>query len=207
MPPRKPPGSPPEQASGRDPDAALWRLGHAAAKRAAALGCLQADPAALAGAASAFVDAVQRWGTAAARPSSLDDRAPGHVHRAEAHLRAHATEPLQVSSLAAACGCSVRLLQLDFRRFRGLTPHAALRHIRLERARADLLAGDGPVAAIARRYLFSNSGRFAAAYAGQFGETPADTRSASVGREHSARQKEGQKAKEKDKSRKIVGKA
>ena len=71
---------------------------------------------------------------------------------------------------------SARPLQLDFRRHRGLSPHAALRCIRLERARADLLAGDGPVAAIARRYLFSNPGRFAAAYAGWFGEMPAQTR-------------------------------
>jgi AraC-like DNA-binding protein len=100
---------------------------------------------------------------------------PGTLLRAEAFLHAHAGEPLRMEQVAAAAGCSLRALQLAFRRFRDTTPWAALQEIRLERAR-DELARDAPVAAVAVRWGFSCGGRFAAAYRRRFGELPAATR-------------------------------
>ena len=101
---------------------------------------------------------------------------PGYVHRAEEYMRAHAADPLRMEQVAAASGCSVRALQLAFRRFRDTTPLAALTKVRLARARQELSCDDALVAAVARRWGFSNTGRFASAYFRRFGETPAATR-------------------------------
>jgi AraC-like DNA-binding protein len=98
--------------------------------------------------------------------------APAHLRRAEMFMRAQADAPIGLLAIAAAAGCSVRSLQNAFRVFRETTPHRALQAIRLERAREDLRRGDNPVAAVARRYGFSNPTRFAASYAQRFGERP-----------------------------------
>ena len=106
-----------------------------------------------------------------------DGATPACVRRAESYFRDHAGQAILMADAAAAAGCSVRALQHAFQRFRGTTPHAALVQARLELARAALLAhGEASAAAIARRYGFTNAGRFAAAYAGRFGELPSDTR-------------------------------
>src|SRR5215831_4961691 len=64
--------------------------------------------------------------------------APANVKRAEEFLRANAEEAVTIETVAQAAGCSVRALQLAFRRFRNTTPMEALRHIRLEQARAEI---------------------------------------------------------------------
>ncbi len=92
-----------------------------------------------------------------------------------------------MADAAAAAGCSVRALQRAFQQFRDTTPHAALMRARLELARAALLAdGEASAASIARRYGFTNAGRFAAAYAGRFGEMPSETRRRSAATRPSA---------------------
>ncbi len=106
----------------------------------------------------------------------LADTAPRHVRRAEAFMEAQAGSPVQLAEIAAAAGCSVRSLQNAFRRFRGTTPFEVLQRIRLERAQADLRQGDVAVDAVARRYGFSNAGRFAALYTRRFGEKPSRSR-------------------------------
>jgi hypothetical protein len=60
--------------------------------------------------------------------------APGNVRRAEEFMRANADTPLTIADIAQAAGCSVRALQMAFDRFRGTTPMAALRRIRLEQS-------------------------------------------------------------------------
>lgn len=101
---------------------------------------------------------------------------PRLLRRAEEYLRAHAAEPLRMEWVAAAAGCSVRTLQLAFRRFRDTTPWAALHQIRLQAARQDLQHGDTSVAIVARRWGFTCNGRFAALYRRRFGEQPSATR-------------------------------
>ena len=98
--------------------------------------------------------------------------APAHLRRAEAFMRAQAGAAIGLTEIATEAGCSVRTLQNAFRLFRETTPHKALQAVRLERAREDLSRGEGPVAAVARRYGFSHPGRFAATYARRFGVTP-----------------------------------
>ena len=102
--------------------------------------------------------------------------APRHVRRAEESMRANAGTPLTIAEIAQAAGCSVRALQMTFDRFRGTTPMAALRRIRLEEARSELLS-DGrtdSIARIAAGYGFSTPSRFAQLYRRTYGIYPSE---------------------------------
>ena len=102
--------------------------------------------------------------------------APVAVRRAEDFIRANADAPLTVARIAQAAGCSVRALQLAFRRFRHVSPMAVVRDVRLEQAYRLMAAADGPqtVTGIAARFHFENAGRFAAAYRRRFGRNPSE---------------------------------
>jgi AraC-like DNA-binding protein len=110
-----------------------------------------------------------------ARPARMTDLRS--VRRAEDYLRAHLTEPLTLSDLARAVGCSSRSLQLAFRNARDTTPMAALQQARLERAREVLMreGANTSVVDVALRFGFSNPGRFAKLYRKAFREKPLDT--------------------------------
>ena len=100
------------------------------------------------------------------------------VRQAEEMMRAHSDEPLSVLDLANALGVSLRSLQLAFAEVHGgLSPRDVLNRIRLEKARARLLAadGDGQVTTVAMDSGFSHLGRFSQAYARAFGEKPSET--------------------------------
>jgi AraC-like DNA-binding protein len=99
-------------------------------------------------------------------------RAAVEIIEAEAHL------PLTLSSVAARSHISVRALQQGFQRHLGTSPMAYLREVRLHRAHQTLLASDPTtvtVASVAYRWGFTNLGRFAAAHANRYRETPAKT--------------------------------
>ncbi|WP_295780414.1 AraC family transcriptional regulator [uncultured Microbacterium sp.] len=117
-----------------------------------------------------FTDAL-----AAGRPSRP---LPAPVRRAKAFVEAHAAEPVALADIAQAARLSPRGLQYAFRAATGRTPMQYLRRVRLDAARAELRVADPSVetvAAIAARWGFSNLGRFAAMYRGEFGETPSTT--------------------------------
>jgi AraC-like DNA-binding protein len=83
--------------------------------------------------------------------------------------------PLTTSVLAKQCHVSVRTLQEGFQRHLGMSPMAYLRVVRLRRAHRDLRSADPvhtTVACIARRWGFTNLGRFAAAHQRMYGQTP-----------------------------------
>ncbi len=105
------------------------------------------------------------------------DLAPRLVRRAEEFMQAHLDRPLAVEDLAAAVGVSVRSLQMAFLKFRGTSPMATLRALRLARAHADLQnpkSGD-TVTTIATRWGFLHFGRFAALYRARYGQSPSET--------------------------------
>jgi AraC-like DNA-binding protein len=94
------------------------------------------------------------------------------IIEAEPHL------PLTVASLAQRCHISSRALQQGFVRHVGMSPMTYLRQVRLHRAHKQLLAADpsvDTVASIAKRWGYTNPGRFAAAHAARYGESPAET--------------------------------
>ncbi len=103
---------------------------------------------------------------------------PAPVRRAKAYIEAHATGPIALADIAQAARLSPRGLQYAFRTATGRTPMQYVRRVRLDAARAELRHADpsvDTVAAIAARWGFSNLGRFAAMYRGEFGETPSTT--------------------------------
>jgi AraC-like DNA-binding protein len=124
------------------------------------------------------------WGLLLGLPHSHSDRllrrraaaAPANVKRAEEFMRANAREPLTIEAIANPAGCSVRALQLAFRRFRGTTPMAALQRIRLDAARAEVLRIERgqSLARIAAEHGFSNPSRFAQLFRRTYGAYPSE---------------------------------
>ncbi|GAA0266178.1 AraC family transcriptional regulator [Cryptosporangium japonicum] len=104
---------------------------------------------------------------------------PATVRRAVAYIDAHADQPVTSEDIAAAAGVSVRALQAGFRRHLDTTPLGYLRRVRLEHAHRDLRAADPTtgvtVAAIARKWGFTDLGRFAADYRRTFDCLPRHT--------------------------------
>ncbi|MQY30435.1 helix-turn-helix transcriptional regulator [Nocardia aurantia] len=97
------------------------------------------------------------------------------LRRAVQYLHTHADQPITVAELSEHAGVGVRTLQYGFRRTYDTTPLQYLRGIRLQRAHDDLAAatpGHDTVTAIAARWMFTHSGRFAAAYRRRYGCPP-----------------------------------
>ena len=102
--------------------------------------------------------------------------APRNVRRAEEFMRANTGTPLTIAEIAEAAGCSVRALQMAFQRFRGRTPMAALRHLRLEEARLEILrvGRAESIAGIAAGHGFSTPSRFARLFRSTYGVYPSE---------------------------------
>jgi AraC-like DNA-binding protein len=109
-----------------------------------------------------------------ARPAGF--ALPGMIRRAEEFIRSRAGQPIALHEVANAAGCSVRNLQLGFRKFRDMTPAAAIRQARLEAARRVLTFGEdaGSVIEVAYQFGFTNPGRFSGLYKAAFGVSPAE---------------------------------
>jgi AraC-like DNA-binding protein len=104
--------------------------------------------------------------------------APRYVRRAEEYMQAHAHRPITIDDIVAAVGVGARTLSWGFKRYRGVSPLAHLRAIRLDGARKDLtrsISQTGSVTDVALRWGFSHLGRFARDYARRFGELPSET--------------------------------
>jgi AraC-like DNA-binding protein len=99
------------------------------------------------------------------------------VRQAEELMHAHSDEPISMRDVAQLLGVSLRSLQLAFAEVHGLTPRDVLGRIRLEKARARLLASDGDAAVttVAMDSGLFHLGRFSQAYARAFGEKPSAT--------------------------------
>lgn len=101
------------------------------------------------------------------------------VQRAIVFIETNPDLDIGVAEIAAAAHVSPRAIQLAFRRHLGTTPSAYLRRVRLDRARADLLAaepaGGVTVTAIAARWGFPRASRFAQQYRALYDEPPSAT--------------------------------
>ena len=162
----------------RGPGAGLRRLIAHAEAEFAVPGGMTTNEVELAAFTDLFVHAALRALPHSYTPhlTRAETPAPVHLRRAEAYMQAHADAPMLLEEVAAAAGCSVRSLQRAFRQFRNTTPHAAIHAARLDRARAELMSGTDTLVAIGRRFGFSQTGRFAQAYARRFGSPPPNCR-------------------------------
>ncbi|MDN4597124.1 helix-turn-helix transcriptional regulator [Leifsonia virtsii] len=104
---------------------------------------------------------------------------PATIRRAIAYMEEHLSEPFSLADVADAARLSPRGLQDAFQRLLGRTPTQQLRLLRLEAARADLVAADpsdgDTVREIAHRWGFVHVARFSAAYRDRYGENPRET--------------------------------
>jgi AraC-like DNA-binding protein len=104
--------------------------------------------------------------------------APFYVKRAEAFIEAHFAEPLSLADIAGHVGVSARSLQNGFQRFRGMTPMAFLRSIRLHHVHRALTIADPAISSVTEIALvcgFTHLGEFGTLYKRTFGVTPSQT--------------------------------
>ena len=101
---------------------------------------------------------------------------PYFLKRADRFIREHLFDAFTMERLAAHCGVSWRTLQKAFANFRGLTPVAHVRNMRLDHAHNTLDDSDASVAEIAARCGFLSSTTFATEYRKRFGMAPSRTR-------------------------------
>lgn len=101
-----------------------------------------------------------------------------HIRLAVEYVHEHAHLPITTNDIAQVANLSLRALQHAFQRIFTMTPNAYIRHVRLDRVRDALLAGDPAttnIGELARHWGFAHAGRFSSAYAEQHGEYPRDT--------------------------------
>ena len=103
------------------------------------------------------------------------DLTPRQVWLAELFIEANWDQPLTVEALSAAVGVGVRSIFKSFKDFRGYTPMAFAKEVRLRRARQMLSDGAATVTTVASRCGYQNHGYFARQYRGRFGESPSAT--------------------------------
>jgi AraC-like DNA-binding protein len=102
---------------------------------------------------------------------------PRQVWLAESYIEANWDKPLTIEALSQAVGVGARSIFKSFKEYRGYSPMAFAKEVRLRRAR-ELLSDAGPgvsVTATAYRCGFQNHGYFAREYRARFGESPSMT--------------------------------
>jgi AraC-like DNA-binding protein len=106
------------------------------------------------------------------------------MSRFERVLASRSDRPLSMAEVWAAVGVPERTLRMRCAEILGMSPLAYARLRRLNLARWALLrtSGTARVARVARKYGFSELGRFAAAYRTVFGEPPSATLRGAVSR-------------------------
>lgn len=97
---------------------------------------------------------------------------PHFLKRADRFLADHAGEAVAVHRLARHCGVSPRTLEKAFADFRGITPVAHARNVRLDSAHKALAESDESVPEIAERHGFRSPTTFALEYRKRFGISP-----------------------------------
>lgn len=109
---------------------------------------------------------------------------PRHVARAYDFMVARAEEPITLQDITKVSGVSQRALYDGFKRFKGASPMACLRAIRMQHARQALLEAEegADVTQIAHRCGFLHMGRFAKSYHDIFKERPSQTLRKAAGR-------------------------
>lgn len=108
----------------------------------------------------------------------MGGRTPSTVELAEAFLDGHCHQALTLADICSAVGVRPRTLQASFMRQHGISPMNFLQGLRLEKARATLLASDRhetSVSEVALEWGFRHLGRFSGHYLRRFGEYPGET--------------------------------
>ncbi|MBL8525098.1 MAG: helix-turn-helix transcriptional regulator [Betaproteobacteria bacterium] len=132
----------------------------------------------------AYLRFVAAWNRQAAKmvPANLPPPAakpaiePYFLKKADAYIAANLRSGITLDSIAAACNTSVRNLQVYFRKFRGVSPMAHVRMLRLDAVAEEVRNTDVPIAELAHRYGFMSSTTFSAEFKLRFGVSPRKAR-------------------------------
>jgi AraC-like DNA-binding protein len=102
---------------------------------------------------------------------------PWQVARAMEYIETNWDQPITIEALAEVTQTSARSLFATFRKSRGCSPMAFVRHVRLQHAKQilSLAAPETSVSSVALRCGFQSPGHFAKKYAILFGELPSET--------------------------------
>lgn len=103
---------------------------------------------------------------------------PFFLKCADRFILEHIGEALAVERLAKHCGVSLRTLEKIFTDFRGLTPVAHIRNLRLDHAHRAFDESDVTVSEVAARFGFRSPTTFALEYRKRFGMAPSRTKRA-----------------------------
>jgi AraC-like DNA-binding protein len=106
------------------------------------------------------------------RQIGLVDSRLAHVARAIGWIRGHYAEPIRVEELAALASMSPSSFHRHFRAVTTLTPIQFQKQIRLQRARALLLADPGAVATVGYGVGYASASQFSREYRRLFGAPP-----------------------------------
>ena len=111
-------------------------------------------------------------------PHDRTDYKPVLLRRAIEYVDSNAANDIALADIADAVHVTPRAVQYMFRRHLDTTPLNYLRQVRLHHARQELLGADRrheTVTALAARWGFMHTGRFAVMYRQTFGESPHET--------------------------------
>ncbi|WP_343805439.1 helix-turn-helix domain-containing protein [Marinobacterium maritimum] len=114
--------------------------------------------------------------------NQLADPTPDHIdilplqlRRAVDWLQAHIEQPLTVSDLVKAAGCSRRSLENGFQQFIGCSPARYILQQKLDLAHQRLQQTQGTVSEVAYHCGFNHLSHFTRLYKDHYGETPSQT--------------------------------
>jgi AraC-like DNA-binding protein len=110
-------------------------------------------------------------------PGGISEPAPS-LSRALAFIQRNAMSDISIHEIARAVHLTPRAVQYLFRRELNTTPTEYLRQVRLHRAHQDLISTDrahATVGAIATKWGFAHTGRFAVLYRQTYGQSPHTT--------------------------------
>jgi AraC-like DNA-binding protein len=102
------------------------------------------------------------------------------VARAQVHIKRNLSTFLSMDEITAAAETSRRTLFRSFVDVLNETPGNYATRLRLNRIRADLMAGNGTIDVITARWGIGEPGRMSGRYRELFGENPSDTVAASL---------------------------
>jgi AraC-like DNA-binding protein len=101
---------------------------------------------------------------------------PHFLKRADRYILDHLGERLVIGTLASQCGVGTRTLEKAFSDYRGVTPVAYVRNVRLDHAREAISGGAMSVGEVAARFGFRSPTTFANEYRKRFGVPPSRSR-------------------------------
>lgn len=132
----------------------------------------------------AYLRFVAAWNRQVAKqvPANLPQPAakpaiePYFLKKADAYIAANLRSGITLEGMARECNTSVRNLQVYFRKFRGVSPMAHVRMLRLDAVAGEVRNTDTPIAELAHRYGFLSSTTFSAEFKLRFGVSPRKAR-------------------------------